>query len=133
MGVVGVEHIVVGVGKTTIFVDRLHAEFDAVEKKHHLVGIVQASNELGGLEGGHRLARPRGVPNETAAMSMLVPVGFLHALTDFGGGEILVAAQDLERPVFVVGNGVIAHHVVGEGDGEKGAADGLPIEKPPRC
>ena len=51
---------------------------------------------------------------------MVVPVGVVHTVGDACHGEILVGAQHLQRVVLVVGNGVVAHHLMGHRYGEQG-------------
>ena len=125
--VFGVEHVVVGIGKATVFVCALRAQFYAVEQEHHLVGIACLGYELCRLERGHGLARPRGVPDESATMVVVVPVGGAHLFPYLRHGEILIAAQHLQRLVLVVGDAVVAYQLVCHRDGEQVGSYALPV------
>ena len=59
------------------------------------------------------------MPDVATPVQVVVPVGLLHPVADLAHGKILVAAENLQRLVLVVGNGVEAHHLMRHRDGEQ--------------
>ena len=58
---------------------------------------------------------------------MVVPVSGTHPLPNLGHSKILIAAKHLQRLVLIVGNAVVAYHLVGHGDREQVGTDALPV------
>ena len=105
--------------EAAVLLERLRAQFYAVHEEDHLVGILGVGDELGGLEAGHRLARPGGVPDIATVAAALAPPGLRHLVRYGVGGVVLIAAHDLEGTVGAVGDGVEANELVRHGDAEQ--------------
>ena len=54
-GVLSVLNSVILTSKTTIFVKRLYAQFDTIQKEYHLIRIARIGNQLGCLKARHGL------------------------------------------------------------------------------
>ena len=95
--------------KSTVFVQRLHAQFNAVQQEYYFVSIAGIGNELCRFETGHGLSGTSGMPHVSATMLMSIPVGFMCYVTNFAGCKILIATQHFQCLVLIVGNGIITN------------------------
>ena len=64
-----------GSGKVAILLQRLCTELNPVHQENHLVRVPRCSNQLSGLERGHRFSRASGVPNVATQLLTRFPAG----------------------------------------------------------
>ena len=93
-------------GKATVLVEALRAKLYTVHDEDNLyIGEVRLY-QLGSLERRHSLSRAGGVPDISATLSEDIPLRIPHLVADGTHGIVLIRAQHLQRPVFIVGNGI---------------------------
>ena len=95
--------------KSTVFIQRLHAQFNAVQQEYYFVSIAGIGYKLCRLETGHGLSGTGGMPHVSATMLMSIPVGFMRYVTDFAGCKILIAAENFQCLILIVGNGIVTN------------------------
>ena len=108
-GVLRILNGIILASKSTILIKRLNAQFDTIQEEHHLVCIPRVGYELSSLKTRHGLSRASSMPDVSAPVTLLLPIGFLSNVANTGHSMILIGTQHFQCLVFVVSNGIIAY------------------------
>lgn len=92
-----------------------------------MVRVFGVGDQLGGLKAGQGLSGAGRVPDIAAEGIRLRPAAQRDAAGNAGNGVILIAAQDLQQSVRIIGHCIETNELMGHGDGEQGLRHILPV------